>query len=875
MQALDARRRKVAFPRFGSNFTLMSSIGGSARVTALLGPTNTGKTYLAIERMLGHSTGMIGFPLRLLARENYDRVVKLVGARSVALITGEEKIIPAAARYFLCTVESMPVARPVEFLAVDEIQMAADAERGHVFTDRLLHARGIAETMFLGSETIRPLLSRLEPDTHFESRPRLSRLSYAGPKKLTRLPRRSAIVAFSANDVYSLAELLRRQRGGAAIVLGALSPRTRNAQVRMYQEGEVDYIVATDAIGMGLNMDVDHVAFSALHKFDGRYRRRLTAAEIGQIAGRAGRFMNDGTFGNVAELGPMDGEIVEAVEEHRFDPLTELQWRNADLDFRSPASLLRSLETMPRRQELRRARPSDDHLALSSLARDDDIRDAARHPEAVQLLWDVCQIPDFRKTLAEDHLRLLKDTYRHLTSPAAALPADWIADQLSRLDRADGDIDTLMARIAHVRTWTFITHRSDWVTDDSHWQARAREIEDRLSDALHEKLTQRFVDKRTAALDRLKGRSDLRAAVGANGDVTVEGEFVGHLYGFRFAPDTGAAGADRRALLTAANRVLRDEIGRRVEAMARAGDDAIDLDPEGRFVWQDAPVARLAAGLNPLAPEIQVTRSEHLDAPQREKLRRRLARWFDGHLRDVLSDLTRLRDPGPEIALTGPARGLAFQLAEALGVLRRREVSDLVAGLTADDRKALHRLKVRLGVETVHLGRILKPKAIALRALLWRIANDRTDCVPPDAGRITVPSDQSIPASFYHACGYHPAGGHAFRVDMLDRLAVWLMTTSKASEGGAPFPLTPDIQSQIGLGADDIAPAIKALGYTVASEETGLMIARRNQRSQRKRKKPTKKSSAGRKASKARRDKPPENADSPFARLRELGIGDR
>jgi ATP-dependent RNA helicase SUPV3L1/SUV3 len=472
------------------------------RVTAVLGPTNTGKTFLAVDRMLGHSSGMIGFPLRLLARENYDRIVRLKGARAVALVTGEEKIAPPTARYFVCTVESMPLNRPVAFLAIDEVQLAADPERGHIFTDRLLHARGIEETMFLGSDTIRPLLRRLVPDATFESRPRFSTLTYTGPKKLNRLPRRSAVVAFSAGDVYAMAELIRRQRGGAAVVLGALSPRTRNAQVAMYQAGEVDYLVATDAIGMGLNMDVDHVAFAELAKFDGRRPRRLTAPEIAQIAGRAGRHMNNGSFGTTAEAGEIPPEMVEAVENHRFQPLASLYWRNRDLSFRSVEALLRDLDARPPDRALIRMREADDHLALAALARDPEILRMAQGPAAVRLLWEVCQIPDFRKILTEAHTRLLGHVFRHLMQPAAVLPETWVARQVERLNDDQGDIDTLTQRIAHVRTWTYIAHRGDWLTNSGEWQERARAIEDKLSDALHQRLTQRFVDRRQAALQR-------------------------------------------------------------------------------------------------------------------------------------------------------------------------------------------------------------------------------------------------------------------------------------------------------------------------------------------------------------------------------------
>ncbi|MBM3559492.1 MAG: hypothetical protein FJX53_06405, partial [Alphaproteobacteria bacterium] len=513
------------------------------RIQAVLGPTNTGKTFLAIDRMLGHASGMMGFPLRLLARENYDRAMRVAGAAAVALVTGEERIVPPTARYFLCTVEAMPLDRIVEFLAVDEIQLSADPERGHVFTDRLLHARGAAETMFLGAETVAPLLRRLVPEVRIQRRERLSRLSYTGPRKLARLPPRSAVIAFSAADVYALAELVRRQRGGAAVVLGALSPRTRNAQVAMYEAGEVDYLVATDAIGMGLNMAIDHVAFAALAKFDGRNVRRLAPAEMAQIAGRAGRSMNDGTFGPTGTVPAFEPHLIEAIEQHRFETLKRLYWRSAALDFASTEALVASLEVPPPSDVLRRAGEGSDHLALVAALADPAVRPLVDRPAAVRLLWDACQIPDFRKDFSDGHPRLVARVFGHLARDGR-IPEDWIASSLDRLDLTDGDIDTLVGRIAHVRTWTYVSHRAGWFDDAVGWQGRTRALEDKLSDALHERLTQRFVDRKTAALLRrlrtaVGGETEPLAGVTGDGRVVVEGEAIGRVEGFRFA--TGEA----------------------------------------------------------------------------------------------------------------------------------------------------------------------------------------------------------------------------------------------------------------------------------------------------------------------------------------------
>jgi len=539
---------------------------GRARIVAVLGPANTGKTHLAMERVLGHASGMIGFPLRLLARENYDRAVAIKGRAQVALITGEEKIIPKGARYFLCTVESMPLERVVAFVGIDEVLMCADPDRGHIFTDRLLFARGREETMLMGADAMRPLLRRLVADVAFETRPRLAVLSYTGAQKTARLKPRTAVVAFSASEVYSLAELVRRQRGGAAVVLGSLSPRTRNAQVDMYQNGEVDYLVATDAIGMGLNMYVGHVAFAATHKFDGRRRRVLTASELAQTAGRAGRYMNDGSFGTTGSIGALDSSIVERIENHRFDALKFLYWRNPDLDFASTARLQQSLNVAPDTPGLLKARQADDEAALGHLAQMPDIAGMATSSSAFKLLWDVCRVPDFGKVMSDAHSRLLAEIYRHLmdgdgVGGEGRLPTDWMAAQVSRLENVDGDIETLASRIAGVRIWTYVSYQPNWLDDARHWQGRTRAIEDKLSDALHRGLTQRFVDKRTAVLvSSVQDQGNLVAAVTSDGTVSVEGHYMGQLDGFRFNADAADDGIDdvaARKVRNAAGRALR------------------------------------------------------------------------------------------------------------------------------------------------------------------------------------------------------------------------------------------------------------------------------------------------------------------------------
>ena len=828
----------------------MATLRAASRLVAILGPTNTGKTHLAIERMLDHQSGMIGFPLRLLARENYDRVVKLKGARAVALITGEEKILPPNPSYFICTVESMPLDRAVEFLAIDEIQLCPDRERGHVFTARLLHARGLRETMFLGADTIRPLMRRLVPDAEYVSRPRFSTLSYSGHKKVTRLPPRSAVVAFAVADVFSLAELVRRQRGGTAVVLGALSPRARNAQVGMFQAGEVDYLIATDAIGMGLNMDLNHVAFARLAKFDGRGLRRLAAAEVGQIAGRAGRHMNDGTFGTTADEGPLDPEIVSAVEAHKFEPLTRIAWRNSALRFNSVGMLLNSLDEPPSVRGLIQTRDADDHQVLRALSRNPEVAALATHPGAVRLLWEVCQIPDFRKMMSDSHARFLAQCFLHLAGPNERLPTPWIAGQIAQLDRVDGDIDTLMVRIAHIRTWTYITHRADWVQGAADWQERARGIEDRLSDALHESITQRFVDRRSAFLVRhLDGDGELLASVDKAGEVRVEGSYVGRLDGFRFVPDS-SDGAESRTLATAANRVLRGEIAARARQLAVDGDDAFVLDPVGNVTWRGGVVGRLVSGDGPLAPRIDISAGDFLEGPARERVRQRLQAFVKGVVERRLAPLFALRD----LPLEGVARGLAFQLVDALGCLASVEAAEQLRALDRASRRALGRAGVRFGNESLYVEPLLGAESARFRALLWAVRQGRT--VPPLPGARALGKalavDPQLPASFYAALGRRVIGGLALRPDRLDRL-------SQAASGRArtgPFAADAGLAALAGVAVADLRRLLQGLGYrALIRDGAELFVAR-----------PRRLSGPSRRA--ARRDAAPDG--HPFAKLNQL-----
>lgn len=844
-----------------------------ARIVAVLGPTNTGKTHLAMERMLGHASGMIGFPLRLLARENYDRAVKIKGERRVALITGEEKIVPPDASWFLCTVEAMPVDRRVAFLGIDEIQMCADPDRGHLFTDRLLSARGEIETMFMGAETIRPLLRRLVPGVEFVVRPRFSALTHAGPCKLTRLPRRTAVVAFSAADVYGIAELIRRQRGGAAIVLGALSPRTRNAQVAMYQAGEVDYLVATDAIGMGLNMHVDHVAFAATRKFDGRGPRRLTAAEMAQIAGRAGRHTRDGSFGTTAEIGPLDAELAQRIEAHTFEPLTNLQWRNSDLRFASLPALRASLARLPDRPGLVRAREADDELALAHLGADAEIAGLARGPAAVALLWDVCRIPDFGKVASEAHARLLGQMFRFLIGAgggtAGRLPTDWVARQVDRLNRSDGDIETLMQRIAGIRTWTYVSHQSNWLADAEGWQQRTRAIEDKLSDALHQRLIQRFVDRRTASLvGHMRSRGDLIASVGAEGDVRVEGHFVGTLEGFRFAPDPSvsvSAGDAGRSVTAAAVRALAAPIRQRVSRFEGDDDSAFTLATDGIVSWRQEAVGRLHRSPDILSPRVEPLASDLLGGEARERLRRRLALFVAARLRTCLAPLYRAREA---TAMEAAARGLLWQLAEALGMLPRRSARAQIAALSKSDRQALTAAGIRLGREAVWIPRLLKPEAMALRGLLWWLHAGGSGAPPVLAlGRAMLDPSPQVPAAFLAATGYHLVGDAAVRIDAVERAHALLQ---RALRTPVPTPLPEaELARLLGCPPAGLASLLGSLGYRTAREESRLIVAAGKGRPPR----PGRDSTARPARRTSSRKEDLNEAHSPFAALRALEAG--
>ena len=797
-------------------------------VTAVLGPTNTGKTHLAIERMLAHSSGVIGLPLRLLAREVYNKIADRAGSDAVALVTGEEKIKPPRPRFWVSTVEAMPRDLDVSFLAVDEIQIAADLERGHVFTDRVLNRRGRDETLLLGAATMRSIIERLLPGANIVTRPRLSQLEFAGDRKITRQPRRTAIVAFSADEVYAIAELIRRQHGGAAVVLGSLSPRTRNAQVAMFQNGDVDYLVATDAIGMGLNLDVDHVAFASDRKYDGYQFRRLNPAEFAQIAGRAGRATRDGTFGTTGRCAPFEPELVNALQNHTFESVKVLQWRNSRLDFSSLGALQVSLALAPAHESLTRAPIAEDLRVLDHAARDNDVRDMAHGEAAVERLWDACQIPDYRKIAPAAHAELVTSLFGFLMQKGR-IPDAWFAAQVDQSDRVDGDIDTLSGRIAQIRTWTFVANRPDWLADPEHWQGITRDIENKLSDALHERLTERFVDRRTSVLmRRLRENTMLNTEIGKTGEVIVEGHVIGRLDGFTFAPDAAEAGPEAKALQATAQKALAGESDARAEKLAAARDDQFVLTSDGTIRWTGDAVARLVAADDALHPRIRIISDERLTGAPREAVQTRLDLWLKTHIEKLLGPLFEL---GKAEDVTGIARGIAFQLIESLGVLERTKIASEMKDLDQPSRASLRKYGVRFGAYHIYVPQLLKPAARALASLLWALKQDNVDLSVLSgaqhlaaSGRTSFPVDKALPRDAYRVLGYRQCGERAVRVDILERLAdlirpalAWREASPSEKPPGAfdgrGFVVTQAMTSLTGSAGEDFASILRALGY--------------------------------------------------------------
>ena len=794
---------------------------------AILGPTNTGKTFFAIERMLAHRSGMIGLPLRLLAREVYHKVVDRVGAQNVALVTGEERIVPPKARYWVATVEAMPLEMPVECVAIDEIQVATDFDRGHVFTNRLLHARGRSETLLLGSATMAPLIRALLPDAEIIHRPRFSELLYAGSKKISRQPKRTAIVAFSAAQVYAIAELIRRERGGAAVVMGALSPRTRNAQVDLYQNGDVDFLVATDAIGMGLNLDVHHVAFADDHKFDGHTTRQLTPAEFGQIAGRAGRHLHNGTFGVTGHAAEFEEELVKQLETHDFQPIRQVQWRNPDLQFSSIEALRASLDVAPSVKALTRVPMATDQQALEFVARN-EAGALARGTEAVKLLWECCALPDYRDISPAQHGEIITRIYLDLRQKGR-IEADWIAEQVRFCDNANGDIDTLSNRIKQIRTWTFVANRKNWLEDPAYWREKTRDIEDRLSDALHERLTQRFVDRRTSVLMRhLRDKHMVSPEINDLGEVSLEGHLIGSIEGFRFTL-ARSEGGDAKGVAGAASQVVAPEIARRAERVAGAPNEEFVLSTDGYVRWRGQVVANLAEGDQLFAPRLIILADESLSGPLLQQVQDRLSLWLRHLINTQLETVLALEAPAD---LDGSARGLAYRLYENLGILPRAVVADEVKALDQDERGKLRKLGVKFGAYHIYVPMSLKPAPREVALILYALKHGgvRQPGITelPQivlSGRTSFLIDPAVNVKLYELAGFKVAGRRAVRVDILERLAdiirplialdpkTHVGTLPAGAAEGNGFRVTVEMTSLLGTAGEDFASILSSLGY--------------------------------------------------------------
>ena len=694
------------------------------KITAVLGPTNTGKTHLAIETMLSFESGIIGFPLRLLAREVYDKIIQRTDISKVALITGEEKIIPMNAKYYLCTVESMPLNKLVDFVAIDEIQMCADNERGHVFTDRLLNFRGEKLTMFLGSHTIKNIINSLEEKVEFIFKDRFSKLSYVGHKKISRLNPKSAIIAFSIEEVYAIAELVRRQKGGSAIVMGSLSPKTRNSQVKLYQSGDVDYLVATDAIGMGLNMDLDNVYFSSLKKFDGKKLRKLNLSEISQIAGRAGRYRNDGSFGITGDCKELSAEEIELIESHKLEPIQYIFWRNSNLNFKNFESLINSLDEKPTKKFLRRIYDCEDEKLLKFFLKEHSKYNILNEKNSLEIIWECCQIPDFVKHTYGHHLEVVSEVFGFLTSGKKKVLNKYMKKQLNSLDKLEGNVDSISNRIANVRTWSYVSNKKGWVENQDYWIERTKILEDKLSDRLHEELTKSFIDKRASILARgLKQDIDLKTEITDQKNVLIDGQYIGELKGLKLNLDLkiDSLDTDIKSLKKASRQGVGPELVKRINQIINS--NILKLKEDFKIYWGNDPIAYLTPGKNYLEPNLNLIADDILEFENRNRLQIHLEQWLKKFIREKLTDLVNLNNIEKN---NNSIRALCYQLFENNGVLKRDLVSEFVKQLSLDNRKILRKNGIKIGRYHIYLHKIIKPEAVTIRLLLWKIIIEKT-----------------------------------------------------------------------------------------------------------------------------------------------------
>ena len=780
------------------------------KITAVLGPTNTGKTHLAIETMLSFETGMIGFPLRLLAREIYDKVTKKIDVNKVALITGEEKIIPSNAKYFLCTVESMPIDKQLDFVAVDEIQMCADHERGHIFTDRLLNLRGNKLTMLMGSNTIRKIISKLGEDVEFINRDRLSKLSYAGHKKISRINRKTAIIAFSTEEVYAIAELIRRQKGGAAIVMGSLSPKTRNAQVELYQSGDVDFLVATDAIGMGINMDLDNVYFSNLKKFDGRKLRRLNLSEIGQIAGRAGRYLNDGNFGITGECKEINAEEVELLESHKFEEIRSLFWRNSNLNFDNPYSLIKTLDEKPNEDWLRKIYEREDEKALKFFLRDENLKDIEFNKEKLSILWECCQIPDFVKKTFGNHYEVIANVFKYLNSKKGKITDEYMRLQLMKLDKLEGNVDSLSNRIANVRTWSYVSNKNNWVENQNYWIEKTKLLEDKLSDRLHEELTKTFIDKRASVLARgLKQDMEFDTKILENNDVIIDGQFIGKINGLKLELDLkkGALETDIKSLKKAARQGVAPELEKRIGIIIDTG--LVELQNDSKIYWNKAIIGRLTPGKDYLNPNFELIVDDILEQNQKIRLTKFLEKWLKNKIETTLKSLIDLKDLKEK---NSSIKALAYQLYENNGVLKRDQVTEYLKNLAQNERKILRELGVKFGRYHVFLHRLIKPEAVSLRTLLWKNYHQKYfDLQPPTFGLNFIDNKNQKNKNFMLLCGFEKFESFFVRIDILERLFMQIINSKSDKE----IKMIPEMLNLLGCNKDNFKKLLLNMGYRV------------------------------------------------------------
>ena len=779
------------------------------KITAVLGPTNTGKTFMAIETMLGFDSGMIGFPLRLLAREVYDKIVNRVGANNVALITGEEKIIPANSKYFLCTVESMPIDKQLDFVGIDEIQMCSDRERGHIFTDRLLNLRGEKLTMLMGSNTMKSLLSNLKEDIEFISKDRLSQLTYSGYKKISRIERKSAIIAFSAEEVYAIAELLRRQKGGAAIVMGSLSPKTRNSQVELYQKGDVDYLVATDAIGMGINMDLDNIYFSNLKKFDGKKLRRLNLSEIGQISGRAGRNKNDGSFGITGECKEITSEEVELLEKHKFEDIRNIFWRNSNLDFRSINNLIKTLEEKPNKDWLRRISECEDEKVLKYLIKDNELK-IEEKSEEIKLLWECCQIPDFVKKTYGHHLEIVKKVFQFLKGGKAKITNQYMKAQLSNLDKLEGNVDSISNRIANVRTWSYVANKSNWVENQDYWIERTKYLEDKLSDRLHEELTKSFIDKRASVLAKgLKQDITFETKIIENERVLINDQFIGTLKGLKMDLDLkiGALDADIKSLKKAARQNVAPEILRRINLIMKCND--FELNEDFKIYWNKYPIAKLCPGKDYLNPEIELIIDDMIEYTDQKDLKDYLVKWLSNKITIELDSLFKLKSIKES---NSQVRALSYQLYDNYGVVKREKVGSLVKKLPQADRKALRNIGVKFGRYHIFLFKLFKPKQVSLRVLLWKnFKQINLSLKPPTFGLNFTDNSKFENKDFMLLCGFEKFDRFFVRIDILERLFIHIIKNNL--ENNQEVKLVPEMLNLLGCNKENFIKLIKDMNY--------------------------------------------------------------